>query len=219
MGEDHERAWKRFRGHGALWHKTTASNLEGIIRDGQITPNGGQFGWMHGQSKISWATHLGGISLLDFDSSSEEYIEEHDGKYSLGAYRMPAAVFIKLRRGRLDCSRLLLPAELSQGVDPRLRALPQNIRSMHMRVPAIEAIHIGLVSTEAFAGLVLAGGTDDGKRLWEEFDVSAVSTLKATADAAKRAARHAQGDFRLDEILEEARRRTLARKRRFPHDG
>lgn len=207
---DRRRDWELFRGVDALWHKTTLTNLKGIISDRQITPNSGQFKPQFSQSRVSYSRHLGGVSLLDFDTMSEDDINEHENKY-FGIDAIPAQVFIKIIRSALEPYLLLLPNDLMANVDARLHALPDAIRKARMRVPAIEAIHLGPVPTSAFAGFILAARADNGSRLWQEFDVGALDVLHTTAttwaaeDARQKANRHLCGEYTLAERLERTR--------------
>lgn len=203
------RLWKLLHGHEALWHRTTVAGLEGIHRDGQITPNTGQFVSEYGQARVSYSRHLGGVSLLDFDSECVERIRDHDGKYTL-VRPMPPRIFIKIRRSDLEQSRLLLPADLTANTDRRLDVLSDKIRRMRMYVPAIEAIYLGPIEVHAFAGYVLAGAMDRGESRWEEFELAELDVLHSTAaswtqeDALHRAERHARQEYTLGEIIERA---------------
>jgi hypothetical protein len=120
---------------------------------------------------------------------------------------MPPQVIIELSRSSLAPSRLLLPADMTTGTDPRLDALPPEIRRGRMYVPAVEAIHIGPIPTKAFTGFILIARGDSGQRLWRSFPVSAVDELYMTAQGwsknneAAKAERHARGDLTIAERL------------------
>lgn len=199
--------WRLLRGKGALWHRTSLTGLAGILQDGEIRPNtDGRFDCDYGQSDISYARHIGGVSLLDFDSETETRITEHADKYTLIG-SMPPQVIIELACSSLEPSRLLLPAVITEGIDARLDALPLEIRKARMYVPAVEAIHIGPISTSAFRGFTLVARNDAGKRVWKSFPVTAVAEMHAAStewiekSAADRAARHARGDFTIAELM------------------
>jgi hypothetical protein len=205
--EQRVETWRLLRGKGALWHRTSLTALTAILQDGEIRPNtDGRFHREHGVSDISYARHLGGVSLLDFDSETEARIEEHANKYTL-IHAMPPQVIIELSRGSLEPSRLLLPAVMTEGTDPRLDTLPPEIRRARMYVPAVEAIHIGPISATAFTGFLLIARDDSGERLWQSFPLSAVDELHMTAkdwstnSEAAKARRHARGDLTIAELL------------------
>lgn len=199
--------WRLLRGKGALWHRTSLVALTAILQDGEIRPNtDGRFHREHGQSDVSYARHLGGISLLDFDSETEQRIEEHADKYSL-IRGMPPQVIIELSRSALESPCLLLPSVMTAGTDPRLDALPPEIRRARMYVPAVEAVYTGPISTSAFTSFVLIARDYGGQRLWRSFPVSATDELHTTAkewletSEAAKAQRHATGDFTIAELM------------------
>lgn len=213
--------WRLLRGKSAVWHRTSLAGLTAILRDREIKPNtDGRFDREYGQSDISYARHLEGVSLLDFDSETEARIEEHVDKYGLIS-SLPAQVIIEISRSSLEPSRLLLPAVMTTGTDPRLDALPPEIRRARMYVPAVEAVHIGPIPASTFRGFILVGRDDAGKRLWTHFPVAAVDELQAAAKEwfdqceAARTERHARGDFTLAEVLS---RRQLPPKRQRTAD-
>lgn len=214
------RHWHGLRGTGALWHRTTLAALPLILQDGEITPNRGQFVREFGQADVSYGRYLGGVSLLDYDSETEERIEEHDWKYNIVA-RMPPQVLIKIRREALVEQRLLLPAVMSAGTDPRLDALPDDIRRMRMYVPAIEAIYLAPIPASAFAGFSLVAAGDAGVTLWREFPADGIGDLYQVAeywvadDAQRKTARRARGEYTHAELLEQAGER---RKSRTPEE-
>lgn len=202
--------WARLRGHGQFWHRTSLSSLEGVLREGAIVPNAGQFPTTFGQSKASYSRHLGAISMFDFDTADEPYIFEHEWKWGeVLATRLPAAVLIRIRRDALDRTKLLLPTEIFLD-DPRLDALPTHIRKGRMVIPAVEALHISAISASAFSGFVLVCFKDTGSYRWHEMasDVDSFRTLSAfnaewTADEYRRKGeRQARGEFTLAERLE-----------------
>jgi len=206
--------WARLRGHGHLWHRTSLRSLQGILRDGAIVPNLGQLPQTFGQSKVSYSRHLSAVSLFDFDTEDQGRIFEHAWKWiTVLIARLPGTAVVRIRRNALDSTRLLLPAEIARG-DPRLDPLTDEIRRMRMVIPAVEALYIDRIPTEAFSGfLMTAFGGEMGEYLFQEVDrgddafrtLSRIST-DWTADHEKRVAeRHARGDYTLSERLEMAR--------------
>lgn len=225
-GTGRVRSWQYLRCRDALWHRTSIDGLRGIHRDRHIAPNVGQFVSEYGQARVSYSRHLQGVSLLDFDSESIERIEEHDDKWSL-FMPMPPRVFIMLARRHLDDSRLLLPADLTANTDPRLGALSDEVRRMRMFVPAIEAIHLGPLPVQSFAGYVMAGLIDGGELRWAEFELNELPDIYETSaawieeDVRLRAERHSRQEHTLAEIMERSRyelsllsREEIAEKRR-----
>lgn len=213
--------WRLLRGKGALWHRTSLAGLAGILQDGAIRPNtDGRFDCEYGQSDICYARYLGGVSLLDFDSETEARIREHADKYTLIGW-MPPQVIIELTRSSLESSRLLLPADLTKGIDTRLDALPPEIRKARMYVPAVEAIYVGPISTSVFSGFTLVAMDDAGRNLWKSFPVAAVDEMQATStewiekSAADRAARHARGEFTIAELMPD---RSTPKRQRTPDE-
>lgn len=209
-----EPLWKRLRGRGRLWHRTSLDSLKSIIRAGQITPNSGQFATRFGQSAVSWSRHLGGVSLFDFDTSADDYIEEHQWKWdNVLTSGLPAGAVIGIDRQKLDESELLSPAQLRDG-DVRLERLPEEIRKMQMRIPAVEAIYLGPVSTSTIREIVLTATHDRGGYYWfeEQRGINAVEPLLQIAKSwqvehdKRTAERHARGEYTLAETLEKAHR-------------
>lgn len=199
--------WRSLRGKNALWHRTSLVALGAILQDGEIRPNtDGRFDREYGQSDISYARHIDGVSLLDLDSETEARIEEHVDKYTLIS-SMPPQVIIELSRDTVEPSRLLLPAVMTKGTDSRLDALPIEIRKARMYLPAVEAIHIGPIPTRTFRSFTLVARADSGERLWQAFPVAAVDEMYATSkewvenSEAARAARHARGDLTMSELM------------------
>jgi hypothetical protein len=213
--------WRLLRGKNALWHRTSLVALGAILQDGEIKPNtGGWFDREYGQSDISYARHIDGVSLLDLDSETEARIEEHVDKYTLIS-SMPPQVIIELSRNAVEPSRLLLPAVMTKGTDPRLEALPIEIRKARMYVPAVEAIHIGPIPTSTFRGFTLVARADAGERLWQSFPVTAVDEMSATSkewvekSESARAARHARGDLTMAELMPD---RSSSKHQRTPEE-
>lgn len=200
-------SWHSLRGKNALWHRTSLVALRAILQDGDIRPNtDGRFDREYGQSDISYARHIDGVSLLDLDSETETRIEEHVDKYTLIS-SMPPQVIIELSRDAVEPSRLLLPAVMTKGTDPRLDALPIEIRKARMYVPAVEAIYIGSIPTSTFRSFTLVARADAGEHLWQSFPVTAVDEMYATSNEwiekseTARAARHARGDLTMGELM------------------
>lgn len=212
--------WMLSRRPSSFFHKTTLSGFNGILAARQITPNNGQFDPTFGQSDISYSRWLGGVSLLDFTTERDERIQKHADKYNLfGA--LPAQVFIEIDREALDQSQLLLPPDLSAKADPRLRGLRNAVLRMSMYVPAIEAIHIGPILAEHFVGYSLAGRSDDGQLLFQQFGQSEPEKVQECAhdwgmdDDQKRAARHSRGEYKLYESMKQP---SPSRRRRTPEE-
>lgn len=212
--------WKRLQGRGRLWHRTSLDSLKGIVRDGQIRPNTGQFPTSFGQSKVSRSRHLQGVSLFDFDSSPDPYIEEHEWKWAtVLTHVLPAGVLIGIDRDALERRQLMLPAELRDG-DPRLAPLPEKIRAMQMRIPAVEAIYLDTVPVAATRELILTAFHDQGGYYWYE-EASGIQGLQALTDVAsswkadedrRRVERHARGDYTLADLIEMANRSAPGRR-------
>jgi hypothetical protein len=204
--------WTRLRGHGYLWHRTALPSLERILGDGKIVPNTGQLATTFGQSKVSYSRHLGAVSLFDFDTSDEQYIFEHEWKWGsvLTGY-LPAGVLIRIRSDALERANLLLPANVSGG-DPRLDSLPDEIRRMHMVIPAVEALHIGPIPASAFSGFILTAFKDGGGYLLHEvasdadaFQIlSEISAKWSAGHERLTAERHARGEYSLAELIEQS---------------
>jgi hypothetical protein len=156
---ERESLWSLLRGHGYLWHRTSLAALSGILTDQEIIPNTGQFPTTTGQSEVGYARRMGGVSLFDFDTASEQDFLDHRYDYCRGD------VLIRIRRAALDSAKLLSPS--------RLRTLPDEIRVGGIYVPYIEALHIGPIPETAFDSFVLAP-INGGEHLW----------YKTTPDAA-----------------------------------
>jgi hypothetical protein len=202
--------WARLRGHGHLWHGTSPESLDAILRDGQITPNIGQFPSTFPQSKVSYSRHMCAISLFDFDTENESLIFDQEFKWgSVLIASLPATkALIRINREALDRTNLLVPIEISQR-DRRLDCLPDDVRKMQMYIPCVEALHIGPISTSAFAGLILLA-SENGKYRWEEvgaglecFRALLAVNEEWVADYERRTAeRHARGDYTFAEAVE-----------------
>jgi len=190
--------WARLRGEGHLWHRTSLAAVDAILRDGEIVPNLGQFPNTFGQSSVSYGRHLRAVSIFDFDTENEADALTHVCDFPL------VGVLICIRRAALDRTKLLLPSQIARGEHP-IDTLPDRIKGARMFVPAVEALYLGPIPTSAFGGYILAG---DGSR-WHELEanedvVPALSAIHAEwiADGERlAAARHARGDFTLDEIV------------------
>jgi hypothetical protein len=55
-----------------IWHTTSIPGLLGIWRDGQVSPNEGQFPYTYPQTSTSFGLLNGLVSLFDFGSRPEE---------------------------------------------------------------------------------------------------------------------------------------------------
>jgi hypothetical protein len=124
---------------------------------------------------------------------------------------LPAgAALIRIRREALDRAKLLLPTEILRG-DHRLDTLPDEIRKMHMVIPAVEALYIGPISASTFSGFILTAFKEYGGYLWQEVGLDAdafrvLSEISAewNADHERRTAeRHARGEYTLAEMVEQ----------------
>ena len=181
--------WAALRGHGFLWHRTNLSSLESILCDQRIEPNVGQRTPTYGQSRVSYAWHLGAVSLFDFDTCSETDMFEHEWKWgTVLTKRVPAGVLIGIRREALDHEKLINPSQVLSD-DLRLDALPKDVRKGRMVIPAVEALHIGPISTETVDRYILSARSDDDDFLMYELGYSsdlldAFRTKSATWDAA-----------------------------------
>ena len=212
-----DKLYARLRRSGFFWHSTPSPNAIGIIQAGEITPNRGQFNETFSQSLSSWSRHLGGVSLFDFDGASDEDFDVHHTDYSIFG-PVPGRVLIKIDRGALQPSNLIVPTQFhATPPDPRLGGEPAYKR---MRVPYLEAVHIGPVPARAFLGFHLTAYDDDGNLLSQEFDpgpdvaetMQAVIDTWTEEDTRRKAERHARGDMRLEEVLADVaadRRRDL----------
>jgi hypothetical protein len=188
---------------GRLWHRTSISGLQGILGDDAIVPNGGQFPNTWPQSEGSLARSLGGISLFDFDTVSEEAMLNGAlfGSNCLSACLPDSAVLIGIRRDALDSTRLRLPCDLDR--------LPPDIWQTRTMIPKVEAIYLGRIPMASFSGLILTAFCEGGV-IWSEvaFDADAFSVISETAVAwraeyeCKRAERHSRGEYTLAERVE-----------------
>jgi hypothetical protein len=198
--------YARLRQPGCLWHSTPAPNAIGIIRSGEITPNCGQFTDTFPQSQVSWSRRLGGVSLFDCDGVSDEEFEVHHTDYKI-LTSVPGRVLIKIDRNALDPANLITPRQFrASPPDPRLGGEPVG---RHMRVPYLEAVHLGPVPARSFVGFHLTAYDDDRNLLSREFDPGPdlLETMQAVVESwtdeftRRRAERYARGDIRLEEVL------------------
>lgn len=178
----HRQEWKLLSDPSTFLHKSTLGGLKSILSAQQIVPNMGQFAPQFGQSDISYSRWLGGVSLLDLTTETDERIQEHVDKYTLFGSG-PARPFIKIRRAVLDRTRVLLPPDLTAKTDPRLRQMRRAVLRMCMYVPAVEAIHIGPIATSSVVGYVLAGRITDGQLLFREFGSGETDELFKCAES------------------------------------
>jgi hypothetical protein len=191
---------------GFLWHSTPALNAIDIIRSGEITPNRGQFAETFPQSRVSWSRRLGGVSLFDCDGVSDEEFEVHHTDYKILA-SVPGRVLIKIERKALEPTNLITPRQFhASPPDPRLGGVPVG---RHMRVPYLEAVHLGPVPARAFVGFCLTAYDDDRNFLSREFEPGPElsETMQAVIGSwtdeftRRKAERHARGEIRLEEVL------------------
>jgi len=202
--------WARLRGHGYVWHRTSLSALPGILRDGAIVPNHGQLPTTFSQSEGSYSRHLGAVSLFDFDTEVESRIFDQKWKWArVLIARLPGTVVIRIRRDMLDRTKLILPTEITCG-DPRLAPLTDEIRQMRMVIPAVEALYMDRIPTDAFSGFMMTAFGDMGAYLFQEVDLSdnalhilsRISTEWITEHEKRVAERHARCEFTFAEIVE-----------------
>jgi len=170
FGAQHPELWARLRDPRWLWHSTSLDALKLILSDGAIHPNAGQLPNTFSQSKVSYARHLGAVSLFDFATEDEEQIFYHEWKWLSVLFRTfrESVVLIRIRSGVVEPTSLLRASDLRAECDPRLGALPYNIRHARMWIPAVEALHIGPIACCAFDGFVLIANGDRDACLWHE---------------------------------------------------
>lgn len=190
-----EPIWKVLRGQGHLWHITSLQSLGSILKCDAIVPNRGQFPDTCCQSPASFARHLGGVSIFDFDTECPKNVLEHICDFPL------LGVLIRLSRHDLDQSKLILPTQVSNR-EPPISELRPEIRQSGYFVPYAEAIYLGSIPTSAFTGYLL---TDEAGRHHEvEANDDAFRTLSEidgewTLDRKRRIAeRVAKGEFVLE---------------------
>jgi len=165
--------WFRVRGQGQLWHRTSISSLEAILRSGAIAPNTGCFKENSVQSDTCYSRHMQAVSLFDFDTSSEANVAEQAWGH-LQIRGQHCSVLIGIRREALEPAKYQSPREASGGVY-RLRESNVDRGEALTLIPDIEAIYCGPIPTAAFTGLFL---TDGGGRFYEvPFGPYAVAVL------------------------------------------
>lgn len=130
--------------------------------------------------------------------------------------KLPAGVLIRIRRDALDRTKLLLPPEILRG-DQRLDPLPDDIRRKRMFIPAVEALHIGPISTSAFSGFILTASEEHEGYLWQEVGFDA-DTLRVLSEIGAKwnavlEQRHAREGYTLAEKLEAAIARRITKAR------
>ncbi len=199
--------WAKLQEPKNLWHRTSLQSLERIVQNGNIFPNSGQFSENYPQSRNSYAFRLPAVAVFDFDPSQmNEFMQLSSNWESVLLGKLPGAV-IGIDRELLDPGKLLLPREIANK-DERLSALG-NTQGL-MIIPGVEALYTGPIPVNTFTSYILVGSEDAGGLRWH-CEAPGPEGLRALLDYAsawqlevdhQRAARHAEDDFTLAEIVD-----------------
>jgi hypothetical protein len=152
--------WDVLRGHSYIWHRTSLLSLAAIIGDGAIVPNTGQLTPAFPQSVGSYSRHCAGVSIFDFDTSSEESIREFEDAWESVLIK-DQSVLICVRRDSLRRDKLVLPTEIKWNAENVLTVIPK-----------VEAIYCGSIPVSSFCGFVLAEFKYGGGVSWHKLEPS-----------------------------------------------
>jgi hypothetical protein len=183
--EEQERlAWIMpvLRGNGTLWHRTSVESLASILEHGAIEPNDGRFTETYPQSRVSYGKMISAVCVYDFDSAPLDEIYEHAWKWaSFLKDQDPATVLIGIDCWRLNPDNVRPPGTVRLDTrDDKLVCIEADgtVRPYAMYIPAVEAWHIGPISTVHFREyLVIRRGASD------EQSISALPVTPVRADS------------------------------------
>jgi hypothetical protein len=131
--------------NGLLWHRTSAEDYRRIETDGMIKPNDGRIDrW---QGKPYACQQLGGVSLFDFTTESEEDVLYEAIKWQqfLGDFD-PVTIFLGVEK-RKTTGRLIPYPENKQGTTGNV-------------IPCVEVCHCGPIPTSAIVSYLLVNPSD-----------------------------------------------------------
>lgn len=149
---------------GKLWHTTSLTRYDMIMKIGQILPNPNipekeRWGSSKGPEFYPYVRFLGGVSLFDFaDFTSEIYCK----KYPLSSW----IEFVPYRRtwGKavwIEINRAAIIESFISG-KALLKKWKQEKAFHHKIMPIIEAAHIGPISLEAINCVYKCGDDTEG---------------------------------------------------------
>jgi hypothetical protein len=142
---------------GAVWHTTTPERYASILRDGHLVPepelsDSERWGTAMGSSHYPFVRSIGGVSLFDFRSFDEG---QYTHVYPLSmwrefvpcSHRASKAIWIEM-----DLSEI--HRNFVDGLN--LVAKWKESGQLHRKImPIIESAHIGPISTDAFANVLV----------------------------------------------------------------
>ena len=151
---------------GKLWHTTSKSRFEGILKYGSIlvnppenlVPNGERWKTINGECPC--VRHLGGVSLFDFhdfcpDTYRRKYPSSSWQNFVPIQYGWDSAVWLEVDREKVS-DALISGEEL-------LKKWKEDKLHRHNLMPIIEAAHLGDLPISAVARVLLY------KQGWAEF--------------------------------------------------
>jgi hypothetical protein len=144
------------QGRNSLWHRTNLDGLRGIIQDGHININDGQFAPTTGHSASSYGRLLKAVSLFDFDTYEVEPIlfTANDWRPFLADLK-PLTIWIELDRDKLAPELLDPPLG---GPDSERQPFDVKLEGATFTptaIPFVEAFYQASIPRAAFNGFIV----------------------------------------------------------------